>query len=79
MAAGTLLAELMANEKNPKALVANLAPGCIYRQTQDSESRIGPRGQAQVRTRACREVTDCKDPAYNVPKNCDQWSDWTDA
>jgi len=74
-----MLADLIASESNMKALAVRLAPGCVYNKTTESDTRIGPQGNAQVRTRTCREVKDCSDSAYNVPKNCDDWSDWRDA
>ncbi len=76
MSSKKLLDEIIAAETHVASLRTRFAEGCVYNHGDESESRIGPNGLTQIRTRTWREVVNCKDSAYDIPRIYSEWSDW---
>jgi hypothetical protein len=64
------------NEKNLSKMKEKWPSGCVYSKWVEEESRLGPNGLTEIRTRTCRKVTGCNDPDYNQDTICEGWSDW---
>jgi hypothetical protein len=71
-----LLAELAKRGGNPLEIAKSLAPGCKYNNTSETETATNDNGHKVVRHRTCREVFGCDDPAHNIQRSCEPWSDW---
>jgi CheY-like chemotaxis protein len=71
-----LLAELAKHEDDHREIAKALAPGCKYNNTSETETATNDNGHKVVRHRTCREVFGCNDPAHNIQRSCEPWSDW---